>query len=218
MSERYARKEPNILDEAEKVLQKKQFGKGAPPALRPAYRRFPQVPPHIRLTKVSLPDYWLEMLARVRDLPQTEFRDEVTEIRREIDTLRMSMESIKQDLSSCKQTIDKLHIEVYGKPIAELTGVSELCKAYLEIVSNIDIVRQVFLVESKDATIIWTIVAAPPFEDSLRTPIYDAQVKILSSIKEATRLDFYVLNARELSEDVEIDSIIPSNGKLVWKR
>lgn len=220
MSESYVfKKQPDILDEVERIVQKRGSTKGIPLELRPTPRRFPRVSPqYVFRTRMQLVDYWDEIMAKIRDIPQTEFLDEITEMRREIDTLRYRTESVKQELSSCKQTIDELCKEVYGRASTKLASVGELCKAYVEIVSGINIVRQVFLSETNNIATIWTIIDATPFEDSLRTPIYDAQVKILSTLKEDIPLDFYVVNVSELSEGEELEGITPSNAKLVWER
>jgi len=218
VSEKASKEEPRVLVEAEKIIQKEQFGKGVHQPLAQPYEAPFGVSTHRQRAIVSLPDYWYQMLASIRRFPQIEFGDEITEMRREIDTLRYRTESVEQELSSCKQTIDELRKEVYGRPSTKLASVGELCEAYVEIVSGINIVRQVFLCETNNIATIWTIIDATPFEDSLRTPIYDAQVKILSTLKENIPLDFYVLNVSELSEGEELKGIIPSNAKLVWEQ
>jgi hypothetical protein len=218
--EKSPKEEPHVLVEAEKIIQKKQFAKGIHQLLAQTYGA-PFRLSMYRRTTISLPDYWLEMLDKVRDLTQIEFRDEVTEMRQEIDTLRNRLEFIEQELSSSKEIIDELRTEVYRRPVikqTELATVGELCKAYVEMVSTINIVRQVLLVEVKNLTTIWTIIDTTPFEDSLRTPIYEAQIKILSTLKEDIPLDFYVLNVSELSENEKTESTVPANAQLLWER
>lgn len=220
MPEKSPKEEPHVLVEAEKIIQKKQFAKGIHQLLAQTYGA-PFRLSMYRRTTISLPDYWLEMLDKVRDLTQIEFRDEVTEMRQEIDTLRNRLEFIEQELSSSKEIIDELRTEVYRRPVikqTELATVGELCKAYVEMVSTINIVRQVLLVEVKNLTTIWTIIDTTPFEDSLRTPIYEAQIKILSTLKEDIPLDFYVLNVSELSENEKTESTVPANAQLLWER
>ena len=221
MSEKASKEEPHVLVEAEKIIQKKQPGKGVHHPLAQPYEAPFRVSTHRRRAIVSLTDYWFEMLDRVRDLTQIEFRDEVTDMKREIDSLRISMATMNRELSSYKQTIDKLCETVYGSLSTQqtkATRVDELCKDYVDMVSTIEVVRRILLVEDSGVTTIWTIIDAPPFEDSLRTPIYEAQIKILSTLKENIPLDFYVLNLSEISEDEELESIVPSNAKLVWER
>jgi len=216
------KKQPNIFDEVEKFLQKRGPAKGIPLELRSTPRRFFGVPSqYVFSTRMPLFEYWDEIMTKIRDIPQTEFIDEITEMRREIDILRYRAKSVEQELASCKQTIDEMSKVVYeGLTIKQtkLATIADLCKAYVDLVSTINIVRQVLIVTTNHIATIWTIIDAPPFQDSLRTPIYDAQVKILSTLKENIPLDFYVLNVAELSEDEKLEDIIPSNAKLVWER
>ena len=206
-------KEPKVLTEAAEIVQKR-FNKEESLTLLSAHAPYFRGSSYRFQTEVSPLEYWRGMLARPRELLQIDLLDETAEMRQEISTL-------KRELSSHKQAIDELRKLVHGglaiKPTTPVT-IDELCKNYVEIVSTISIVRQVFLVESKDVLTIWTIIDAPPFEDSLRTPIYKAQLDILSALKENTTLDFYILNVLELSKDENLQGIIPSDAKLVWER
>lgn len=222
MPESPIKKEPNVLEEVERIMLKKQFGTGVLHPSRLLRReQLLQTRQYTSRLRALQPDLWREIIARVRTLPPAEFRDEVADMKREIDTLRIGMATMNRELSSYKQTIDKLCKTVYESPSKEQTKstrVDKLCKDYVDIVSSIDVVRQILLVEDKDITTIWTIIDAAPFESSLRTPIYDAQVKIFSVLEEDIALDFYVLNISELPEKQELESIIPPSAKLVWKQ
>jgi len=222
MPELPIKKKPNVLEEVERIMLKKQSGTGVLHPSRPLGReQFLQIRRYTSQPRVTQPDLWREIIARVRTLPQAEFRDEVADMKREIDTLRIRIVTMNQELISCKQTIDKLCKTVYESPPKEKTRstrVDKLCKDYVDIISSIDIVRQILLVEDKDITTIWTIIDAVPFDSSLRTPIYDAQGKIFSVLEEDIALDFYVLNLSELPEKQELESIIPPSAKLVWER
>lgn len=219
MSKRHAKKEFDVLGGAVKIAQK-GFGKGTPPVLRSPYERSLCVSPYKFRTEVLLLEYWREMLSRVRTFTPTEFRDEVAEMRHEIDILHARVESVRQHLLSYKETVDELCKEVYGRSTTktnELATIGELCKAYASIVSTINIALQVLLVQTEEVATIWTIIDAPSFNDLLRTPIYDAQVQILGSLRKNIPLDFCVLNVSELPEDEKLESIIPSNAKPIWK-
>jgi len=219
MSVTYAEKVYCTVNGAERTGWGKQFGMGATPTLRLTRKPFLQMSAHESWAK-----YWLEMAARRRDLPEFEFAEII-----EVDSLTMSIESIsqgwlpdfKQEFSPRKRSIDRLFEGSYRRAVvtqAKPTTNQELHEAYLKMVSTIDIVRQVFLFEAEDITAIWTIIDAPPFEDSICTPIYDAQLKILRMLKEDMLFDFHVFNISELSDDVKLKHIIPSNANLVWQR
>jgi len=162
---------------------------------------------------------WLEILYKGRDLPRTEFRDDVTELKQEIDTLRTTVHSLTQEFASSKRRIDKLSrkVDEIHSPLKGDT-IAKLSTAYVKMVSTIDIVQKVTLVETADVATIWTIIDAPAFEDPLRTPIYDAQLHIFSKLKDHISLDFNVLNISELPENQGPDSIIPADAKIIWER
>lgn len=221
MPKKLSKKPSSLEDEIDKILQKKGVGKARSSELRStrewgprelAYTRYPLLPK-------DLFQIWLEILNKVGDLPATEFRDDVTELRQEIDTLRMTVHSLTQELAFSKRRIDELSEKVDKiYPPVETNTVAKLCEAYLKIVSSIDMAKKVLVAETMDVATIWTIIDAPPFEDSLRTPICDAQLRILSMLKEQISLDFNVLNVSELSENQQPDDIIPVNAKLIWER
>lgn len=99
-----------------------------------------------------------------------------------------------------------------------VTNLWQLCQGYVERVRTIGIVRKVLLIETEDIPTIWTIIDALPFEDSLRQPIYEAQLHVLRALEATTRLDFYVLNVSELPEGEQLTHIVPSGGKLLLER
>lgn len=222
MPELPIKKEPNVLEEAERIVLKKQSSAGFFQVSRPLRsEQFHQMWQYTSRSRVSRPDLWREIIARARTLPQAEFRDEVADMKREIDTLRIGMATMNRELSSYRETIDELCKTVYESPSKKRTistRVDELCKGYIDTVKSIDVVRQVLLVEVNDVATIWTIIDAAPFESSLRTPIYNAQVKIYSEMEDDIALDFHVLNLSEFQEKQELKSIIPPSAKLIWER
>jgi FtsZ-binding cell division protein ZapB len=221
MPERLGRKEPDIGEEIDRFLQDKQTEKVLSPELRlprqwawreSSYTRYAY------LTR-ALVQNWLEIFNKARELPLTEFYDEITELRQEIDSLSVTVNSLTQELASSRKRTDELSKkvdEIHSR--VETNTVAKLCQAYVKIVSNIDMAKKVLVAETMDVATIWTIIDAPPFEDSLRTPIYDAQLRILSTLKEHVPLDFNVLNVSELPKKQEPNDIIPANAKLVWER
>jgi len=195
----------SILEEAERIVRKKGFPERATSTIPLGYKQIFRVSPPEVWTQYL--DYWNKILTRARYTPPVEFVDEFASMKSEIDTLRNRVKLLE------KEVYEKLPIEQ-----TKLISVNELCKAYIEIVSAFDIVHKVLLVEDEDVATIWTIIDAPQFEDSFRTPIYEAQLKILRSIKEDLLLDFHVLNVSELSEEQNIDDIIPSSYDVLWQR
>jgi len=216
MSERLS---PPVQNEIDKILQKK-FGAEQPSSRQ----RIVSEPSHTGYaTYVSreLFQRWMAILGKVRDLPVSEFQDDVVELRHEVDVLRLSMESIKHAWSTVENTMERLSREINDIRSTIQTSnatITVLCRAYVEAVSNIDLVQQVLLSQDEEGATLWTIIDAPPFEDSLRAPIYEAQLKILRTMKEDSLLDFHVLNASELPQNQSVEEIIPSNFDIIWKR
>jgi hypothetical protein len=96
--------------------------------------------------------------------------------------------------------------------------IGKVCREYIDRISANKAVREILVVEGEKVTTIWTIIKAPPFEDSVREPIYAAQLQILGSLEQVIPVDFYVLNKSELPSDEKLSDIIPSNARSVWRR
>ena len=165
--------------------------------------------PHMRsvisLPQNALSELWDGVLFMGHDVPVVEIVDEVS--RQEFESLCDRVEALEQVVFK-KQIITEL----------ELDTIFKLCTAYIEAIRSMDIVVKVMVTEAEDVTTCWTIIDAPPFEDSLREPIYAAQVNILSSLEDEISVDFHVLNIAELSEPAELNNIIPPNAGIVWQR
>ncbi|MDO8689900.1 MAG: hypothetical protein Q7R39_07790 [Dehalococcoidia bacterium] len=93
-----------------------------------------------------------------------------------------------------------------------------LCQGYVKRISGLEMVFKVIAVEDMEVITVWTVIDAPPFEDSLRQPIYQAQLQALREVKGDLALDFYVVNIAELAKPVQLASIIPSDAKVLWQR
>ena len=91
-----------------------------------------------------------------------------------------------------------------------------LCKLYVDDVRRFDVVREVRVHEGEDSIAIWTLISAPPFEDELREPIYDAQINVLLEATKAN-IDFRVVNLEEYPVEA-LDGVIPTESKLIWNR
>jgi len=96
--------------------------------------------------------------------------------------------------------------------------IGKVCREYIEKISKIEAVREILVVEAEKVTTVWTIIKAPPFEDSVREPIYTAQLQILRSLERAIPIDFHILNESELPSDEKLSDVIPSNASSIWRR
>ncbi len=160
------------------------------------------------------------------DSPQSEFRDELARMKHEINALCNSVEVLKKELSLCRDSIAEMRKEPSGGLSDELISAEQavpralkgLCNNYLEIVSTIDIARQVFLAEDAGTATIWTILDDPPAEDSSHAPLYNEQLKTLSILRDNLPVEFCLLNASELLEGKQTEDIIPSHARLIWER
>lgn len=203
---------PPVMNEIDRILQKKFGAEQLSPRQRIVGE--PLHTGHVIYLSRELSQRWAAIVGKIRDLPASEFQDDVAELKREVDVLRLSVESMKN-------TIDELSSEIRDirSTIQTSTAtITELCRAYVEAVSNIDTVQQVLLSQDEEGAIIWTIIAAPPFEDSLRTPIYEAQLMILRAVKGDALLDFHVLNVSELPRNQHVQEIIPPDFNVLWQR
>ena len=225
MPKRPSEKTSDILEQAERILVKKLLEKSYIPDPWPPHAWVPkETSPrrHEYLGKALLQN-WLKIFDEARSFPRSEFHDDVTELRRETDALRANMEALHREVASTKNEVQVLSQEVLklrSDEKTEILAINELCIAYIEEAKSLDVVREVLLSKSEDENvpIIWTIIEAPPFEDSLRIPIYEAQLRILKSLKEDTLLDFHVLNLSELSENQSMEDVVPPEIDILWQR
>jgi len=176
---------------------------------------------HTDVPKYFASDIWRELLVKTRKFPKPEFRDDISELRHEVDTLKLMVKSLTKSLETSNEKMVELSKKVNNENSirqAKTISLNNLCSSYVNIVSKIDIVKQIFVVETNDALLCWTIIDTDPFDSELRAPIYDAQVKIYQEMKEDLALDFHVLNLSELHDRQELESILPPSAELVWQR
>jgi len=175
----------------------------------------------IGMPKYTTFDVWRELLAKTRNFPKPEFRDDISELRQEVDTLKLMVKSLTKTIESSNRTIDELSKEIRQKQTIRQTGetsVDKLCNAYVKMVSKIDIVKEIYVILTNNVLTCWTIIDAEPFDSALLEPIYDAQVEIYREKKDDLALDFHVLNLSELHDRQELESILSPSAKLVWQR
>ena len=219
------RKGFDILEEVEKIRNK---ATNPPKGEDPNYIQ-QQILDALRMQwHTDMPRYfassvWRELLLKTRRFPKTEFRDNVSELRQEVDTLKFMVKSLAETIESSNKTIEELSNEIRHKQTDQQireTPLNSLCNAYIEMVSNIEIINKIYISETIKGLSCWTIIDAEPFDSAICEPIYDAQVSIYKEIKADLNLslDFHVLNLTEICDRQELDSILPSNAKLVWQR
>ncbi len=96
--------------------------------------------------------------------------------------------------------------------------IQDLCDAYVREVSELDTVTEVLRVPRGGGWLIWTLMEAPPFEESLRYPVYEVQYRVLSAVEESLPVDFYLLNTSELGESAELEDVVPAGAQPLWRR
>lgn len=117
-----------------------------------------------------------------------------------------------------KESLEELPTKIRELVSIATTGVDSLCREYIDKVSAIEVVREILVVKGEKVTTVWTIINTPPFEDSVREPIYTAQLQILRSLEQVIPIDFYILNESELPSDEKLSDVIPSNARSIWRR
>jgi len=164
---------------------------------------------------------WRDLLVKTRKFPKPEFLDDISELRQEVDTLKLMVKSLTERLESSNLEIAELSKKISKEnSIRQATTASldNLCNAYIEMVSKIEIVKKIYIVDTSNGLLCWTIVDAEPFDSTVLEPIYDAQVKIYRQMESTSALDFHVLNLSELHDSKELESVLPPSAKLVWQR
>lgn len=225
MQDKPIRKGFDILEEAEEIRQKQVTG-------QPHKESISLIQSHLiyrlRMQRhiIDVPKYlpsniWRELLLKTREFPKPEFQDDISELRQEVDTLKLEVKSLAKRLESSNLEIVELSKKISREnAICQATTVSldKLCNAYVEMVSKIDIVKKIYIVDTTNGLLCWTIIDTEPFDSTLLEPIYDAQVKIYREKEDDLALDFHVLNLSELHDSKELESVLPPSAKLVWQR
>ena len=224
MPDKPIRKGFDIFYEAEKIRNKKltpQYHEESIDLIKSQLISALRAQWHTGVPKYFAYDIWRELLVKTRNYPKREFRDDISELRQEVDTLKLTVKSLTKTIESSNKTIDELSRKIHQEhSVRQMvsTSLDSLCNAYVEIVSKIEIVKKIYVVDTSNGLFCWTIIDAEPFDSKLRAPIYDAQVKIYQEMKEDIALDFHVLNLSELHDRQELESILPPSAKLVWQR
>jgi len=224
MPDKPIRKGFNILEEVEEIQQKhlnRQPHKKSIDLVQSHLINAFRIQRSTYVSPYSVYNIWHELLMETRKFTKSEFLDDISELRQGIDTLKLMVKSLTKTIESSNKTIDDLSREIRQEHAVRQTvstSLEMLCNAYVEMVTKIDIVKKIFVVDTSNGLLCWTIVDAEPFDSALREPIYEAQVKIYKEMKEDLALDFHVLNLSELHDRQELKSILPLGAKLIWQR
>lgn len=161
---------------------------------------------HSQITGIDLDEYFFRMFIDYKLDPSVD-----SIIERWKSTVKPKS-SFPEDINITISKIMPVEIEVSDDIL-----VNKLVREFVKIVSAINIVKKIFLNEDKNIVMIWTIIDAPPFEDILCDPIYEAELKMLRMLKGSISVDFRLYNINEFHKDISLEQIIPSDAKLVWE-
>jgi len=91
----------------------------------------------------------------------------------------------------------------------------EAARAFVERARTLSHVQQILIEESRVPARIWTIIFAPPFEDSYRVPVYEAEMAIHQ--QEAYPLvEFRLINMQEIEQ--ELTNVLPASHRILFER
>lgn len=222
MSQR--KKDFNILEAVDEIVREKRLGRGMPNE----YREYPRLSGRPRTSRLYLRgsspiEYWREYLLRTRATSHFQVLEELSDIPVEVSLLRDQVRLLIDEQARLDKAINEVRRRLGGKITAEMTQqanlINGICKVYVDLVSPIQVVKQVLVIDDGGITSIWTVIDAPPYEDQLRMPIYEAQLQLLRLVgEEDIPLDFLVINVSELPDNQELASTVPQNAKIFWQR
>jgi len=150
------------------------------------------------------------------DPSQSEFHNEISRIWREIEGLRESVESLRRELTSFHNIMGispGISPDQYpAEPAPE--RIEAQCHSYVDLISDITIVRQVLLTQTEQVATIWTIVADPPADDSPDRLTYDDERHTLAILKHNMPLNLEILTISELASTEQLQT---EDVKLIWQ-
>lgn len=91
----------------------------------------------------------------------------------------------------------------------------EAAQAYAATVQEIPYVHKVLLEESRNPAYIWTIISAPPFDDTYRRPVYEAEMAILQDARFPL-VGFRLLDIQEVDDDLSMH--LPTSQHILFER
>ena len=91
---------------------------------------------------------------------------------------------------------------------------TEAARNFAAIARRFPHVQQILL-ENGQEPCIWTVIAAPPFENDYRYAVYNAQRDLLRR-PDTPLLDFRLVNTNEIV--VPLDQVVPAQAVLIFER
>ncbi len=69
--------------------------------------------------------------------------------------------------------------------------------------------------ESRTPAYIWTVISAPPFEDTNRAPVYEAETAVLQQ-ETYPLVGFHLINVQEIEQD--LSNALPASHQILFER
>jgi len=76
-------------------------------------------------------------------------------------------------------------------------------------------VQQILIEESRAPARIWTVISAPPFEDSYRIPVYEAEM-VIHQQETYPLVEFRLINRQEIEQ--ELTNVLPASHRILFER
>jgi hypothetical protein len=87
---------------------------------------------------------------------------------------------------------------------------------YVHLVASLPQVRRVLLEQTASGPRLWTIIAAEPFDDAQRDPVYQAELRALQE-EPPESIDFRLLNVNEFPPESHA-SLLPLEATVLFDR
>jgi hypothetical protein len=89
-------------------------------------------------------------------------------------------------------------------------------KIFVDLVTKLPFVEQVFVLPGCDGLEIWTVIDAEPFDFDRDKQVYQAELDATDVAPEALVL-FQLINRQEYTGE-SIGYVLPSSDRIVWQR
>lgn len=94
--------------------------------------------------------------------------------------------------------------------------VREKAEHFARDISRLPQARTVLLTSPRSGPNVWVVIEGEPFEDSLRMPVYEAELLAHDAYPE-TPVSFRLINLTEFS-DMQPDELLPAAAEVLWQR
>lgn len=104
---------------------------------------------------------------------------------------------------------------ITGQQTTTLITHLNVVQAFVAVARRLPHVQQILVDDPVQVRRIWTIITAPPFEDSYRMEVYEAQLAALGAAGYPPT-DFRLINTQEFTTD--INAVLPPRYQVVFRR